>query len=46
MVTSEGIKYSNNEFVSAGASRDSFGHAHLGGVAPKLSQMIQNKLNP
>ena len=44
VVTSEGIKYSNNEFVSAGTSRDSFGHAHLGGVAPKLSQMIQNKL--
>ena len=42
VVTSEGIKYSNNEFVSAGTSRDSFGHAHLGGVAPKLSQMIQN----
>ena len=44
VVTSEGIKYSNNEFVSAGTSRDSFGHAHLGGVAPKLSQMIQSKL--
>ena len=44
VVASEGIKYRNNEFVSAGSSRDSFGHAHLGGVAPKLSQMIHDKL--
>ena len=44
VVASEGIKYSNNKFVSASSTRDSFGHAHLGGVAPKLSSLINNKL--
>ena len=44
VVTSEGIKNSNNKFISASTSKDSFGHAHLGGVAPKLSQLIQDRL--
>ena len=44
IVASEGIKNSQNKFVSASDSKDNFGHAHLGGVAPKLASYITNKL--
>ena len=44
IVASEGIKNSQNNFVSASDSKDNFGHAHLGGVAPKLASYITNKL--
>ena len=44
IVASEGIKGSKNNFIAASDSKDSFGHAHLGGVAPKLADMITNKL--
>ncbi len=44
IVTSEGIKDKNNKFIAASKSRDSFGHAHLGGVAPKLADIIKNKV--
>ncbi len=44
IVTSEGIKDSKNNFIAASNSKDSFGHAHLGGVAPKLAGIITNKL--
>jgi|TARA_B110000444_G_scaffold141465_1_gene132671 ATP-dependent phosphofructokinase / diphosphate-dependent phosphofructokinase len=44
IVASEGIKNNKNHFIAASDSKDSFGHAHLGGVAPKLADMITNKL--
>jgi 6-phosphofructokinase 1 len=44
IVASEGIKNNKNNFIAASDSKDSFGHAHLGGVAPKLADMITNKL--
>ena len=44
IVASEGIKNNKGEFVAASKSKDSFGHAHLGGVAPKLANMITEKL--
>ena len=45
IVASEGIRDNKNNFISASDTKDSFGHAHLGGVAPKLSKIITNKLN-
>ena len=45
IVASEGIKDAKNNFIAASKGRDSFGHSHLGGVAPKLSGLITNKLN-
>jgi 6-phosphofructokinase 1 len=44
IVASEGIKNSKNQFISASNSKDDFGHAHLGGVAPKLASMIMKHL--
>ena len=44
IVASEGIKDNYGEFLAASKTKDSFGHAHLGGVAPKLSNLITNKL--
>jgi len=45
IVASEGIKNKNNKFIAASSSKDSFGHAHLGGVAPKLANIITMKLS-
>jgi len=45
IVASEGIKNKQNQFIASSASKDSFGHAHLGGVAPKLANSISNKLS-
>ena len=44
IVASEGIKDGKNKFLSDSGLRDSFGHAQLGGVAPVLSSIINNKL--
>jgi 6-phosphofructokinase 1 len=43
VAASEGIKGPNSEFLSAG-SKDVFGHAQLGGVAPLLTGLISAKL--
>jgi len=45
IVASEGIKNKDNKFIAASSSKDSFGHAHLGGVAPKLANIITMKLS-
>ena len=45
IVASEGIKKIDNKFIAASSSKDSFGHAHLGGVAPKLANIITMKLS-
>jgi len=44
IVVSEGVKNMNGEFLSEAGGRDAFGHAQLGGVAPRLAEMLQNKL--
>ncbi|MED5430453.1 MAG: 6-phosphofructokinase [Pseudomonadota bacterium] len=44
VVTSEGIKNKKKEFLSNSKDRDSFGHAQLGGVAPKLAALISTSL--
>src|SRR5258706_13134173 len=46
VVAGEGIKNSAGEEIGADKSRlDSFGHPVLGGVAEKLKQLVQGKLN-
>ena len=44
IVASEGIKNAQGTFIAQSGGKDAFGHAQLGGVAPTLAQMIQNKL--
>lgn len=45
VVTSEGIRNEDGQFLSDAGLRDAFGHAQLGGVAPVLAQLIKNELN-
>jgi 6-phosphofructokinase 1 len=44
IAVSEGVKRPDGEFLSASGSKDSFGHAQLGGVAPVISNLISAKL--
>ena len=44
VVASEGIKNSKGKFLTESASKDSFGHAQLGGVAPYLSSLVAKHL--
>lgn len=44
IVASEGIKTADGDFVAASTNKDAFGHAQLGGVAPKIAQLIKDKL--
>ena len=44
IVVSEGAKYKNGKFLADAGTVDSFGHKQLGGVAPRIADMISNKL--
>jgi 6-phosphofructokinase len=44
VVVSEGTKYKNGKFLSDSGTKDAFGHAQLGGVAPMLANMITSEL--
>src|SRR5271163_2391652 len=44
IAVSEGVKGPDGEFLSASASKDAFGHARLGGVAPAITNLISAKL--
>jgi 6-phosphofructokinase len=44
IAVSEGVKGPDGEFLSALASKDAFGHAQLGGVAPVITSLIAAKL--
>ena len=44
IVVSEGAKYKNGKFLADAGTVDSFGHKQLGGVAPRIADMIGNKL--
>jgi 6-phosphofructokinase 1 len=44
IAVSEGVKGPDGEFLSASGSKDSFGHAQLGGVAPLITNLITTKL--
>ena len=44
IVVSEGAKYKNGKFLADAGTVDSFGHKQLGGVAPRIAEMISNTL--
>jgi len=44
IVASEGLKNRDGEFYAASAAKDSFGHNQLGGLAPKLANLVSEKL--
>ena len=44
IVVSEGAKYKNGKFLADAGTVDSFGHKQLVGVAPRIAEMISNKL--
>jgi 6-phosphofructokinase 1 len=44
IAVSEGLKGPDGEFLSATGKTDSFGHAQLGGVAPRISNLIGERL--
>ena len=44
VVASEGIRNAEGQFLAEAGTRDSFGHAQLGGVAPVLAALVKDKL--
>jgi ATP-dependent phosphofructokinase / diphosphate-dependent phosphofructokinase len=44
IVVSEGVKNNDGKFLAEAGSRDAFGHAQLGGVAPVVANMVKEKL--
>lgn len=44
IAVSEGIKTPDGVFLAENGARDAFGHAQLGGVAPRLAQLIKDRL--
>jgi len=44
IVVSEGAAYKNGKFLAEAGTRDAFGHAQLGGVAPVVAGMVRDKL--
>ncbi len=44
IVVSEGAAYKNGKFLAEAGTRDAFGHAQLGGVAPVVAQMVRDNL--
>jgi 6-phosphofructokinase 1 len=44
IVVSEGVRNADGQFLSETGTRDSFGHAQLGGVAPMIAALIKERL--
>ena len=44
VVVSEGVKNTKGKFLSESNTKDAFGHAQLGGVAPYIAELINTKL--
>ncbi len=44
VVVSEGVRNAEGKFLADAGSRDAFGHAQLGGVAPVIAQLVKTKL--
>ena len=44
VVVSEGVKNSKGKFLAESNRTDAFGHSQLGGIAPFISELINNKL--
>ena len=44
IVASEGVRRPDGRFLAESGTRDAFGHAQLGGVAPQLAELIRGRL--
>jgi 6-phosphofructokinase 1 len=44
IVVSEGAAFANGKFLAEAGTRDAFGHAQLGGVAPVVANMVRENL--
>jgi 6-phosphofructokinase 1 len=44
IVVSEGAQFANGKFLADQGTRDAFGHAQLGGVAPVVAGMVRDNL--
>lgn len=44
IVVSEGVRNADGKFLSETGTRDAFGHAQLGGVAPMIAELIKERL--
>lgn len=44
VVASEGLRRPDGSFLSEMGTRDAFGHAQLGGVAPRLAEIVRGRL--
>jgi 6-phosphofructokinase 1 len=44
VVVSEGVRNAAGQFLADAGTRDAFGHAQLGGVAPVVAQLVKDKL--
>ncbi len=44
IVVSEGARYANGKFLAEAGTRDAFGHAQLGGVAPVVANIVRENL--
>lgn len=44
VVVSEGVRDRKGNFLSEAGTRDAFGHAQLGGVAPYVANLVKDKL--
>jgi 6-phosphofructokinase 1 len=44
IVVSEGVKGPDGKFLSDAGTRDAFGHAQLGGVAPVIANLVKDRL--
>lgn len=44
VVASEGVRDGSGQFLAEAGTRDAFGHAQLGGVAPVLAALVKEKL--
>ncbi len=45
VAVSEGVKGPDGRFLAESGLRDAFGHAQLGGVAPRLAELVRGQLN-
>jgi 6-phosphofructokinase 1 len=44
IVASEGLRHPDGRFLAESGSRDAFGHAQLGGVAPAIASIVGDRL--
>ncbi len=45
IVVSEGVRRADGQFLAEAGTRDAFGHAQLGGVAPFVANLVKANLN-